>query len=67
MKKYFLGKTDKEVKLGSTISVKENVNTSFGFNEVGFVVTLSKKNIKKTLIQYILVYINMNNCSLQGA
>ena len=54
MKKYFLGKTDKEVKLGSTISVKENVNTSFGFNEVGFVVTLSKKNIKKFIDRGII-------------
>ena len=47
MRKYFLGKTDREVKLGSTISVREKVNTSFGFNEVGFVVTLNKKNVKK--------------------
>ena len=49
MRKYFLGKTNREVKLGSTISVRENVNTSFGFNEVSFVVTLSKKNVKKLI------------------
>lgn len=54
MRKYFLGKTDKEVKLGSTISVRENVNTSFGFNEVGFVVTLSKKNVKKFIDRGII-------------
>lgn len=54
MKKYFLGKTDREVKLGSTISVRENVNTSFGFNEVGFVVTLSKKNVKKFIDRGII-------------
>lgn len=54
MRKYFLGKTDKEVKLGSTISVRENVNTSFGFNEVGFVVTLNKKNIKKFIDRGII-------------
>lgn len=54
MRKYFLGKTDKEVKLGSTISVREMVNTSFGFNEVGFVVTLSKKNVKKFIDRGII-------------
>lgn len=54
MKKYFLGKTDKEVKSGSTISVRENVNTSFGFNEVGFVVTLNKKNVKKLIDRGII-------------
>ena len=54
MKKYFLGKTDREVKLGSTISVRENVNTSFGFNEVSFVVTLSKKNVKKFIDRGII-------------
>lgn len=54
MRKYFLGKTDKEVKLGSTISVREKVNTSFGFNEVGFVVTLSKKNVKKFIDRGII-------------
>lgn len=54
MRKYFLGKTNREVKLGSTISVRENVNTSFGFNEVGFVVTLNKKNIKKLIDRGII-------------
>lgn len=54
MRKYFLGKTDKEVKLGSTISVREKVNTSFGFNEVGFVVTLNKKNVKKLIDRGII-------------
>lgn len=54
MKKYFLGKIDKEVKLGSTISVREKVNTSFGFNEVGFVVTLNKKNVKKLIDRGII-------------
>lgn len=54
MRKYFLGKTDKEVKLGSTISVREMVNTSFGFNEVSFVVTLSKKNVKKFIDRGII-------------
>ena len=54
MRKYFLGKTDREVKLGSTISVREKVNTSFGFNEVGFVVTLSKKNVKKLIDRGII-------------
>ena len=54
MRKYFLGKTDREVKVGSTISVRENVNTSFGFNEVGFVVTLSKKNVKKFIDRGII-------------
>lgn len=54
MRKYFLGKTDKEVKLGSTISVREKVNTSFGFNEVGFVVTLNKKNVKKFIDRGII-------------
>ena len=54
MKKYFLGKTDREVKLGSTISVREKVNTSFGFNEVGFVVTLNKKNVKKLIDRGII-------------
>ena len=54
MRKYFLGKTDREVKLGSTISVREKVNTSFGFNEVGFVVTLNKKNVKKFIDRGII-------------
>lgn len=54
MRKYFLGKTDKEVKLGSTISVREMINTSFGFNEVSFVVTLSKKNVKKLIDRGII-------------
>lgn len=54
MRKYFLGKTDREVKLGSTISVREKVNTSFGFNEVGFVVTLNKKNVKKLIDRGII-------------
>ena len=54
MIKYFLGKTDREVKLGSTISVREKVNTSFGFNEVGFVVTLNKKNVKKFIDRGII-------------
>ena len=54
MRKYFLGKTDREVKLGSNIAVRENVNTSFGFNEVGFVVTLNKKNVKKLIDRGII-------------
>lgn len=54
MRKYFLGKTDREVKLGSTISVRDRVNTSFGFNEVGFVVTLNKKNVKKFIDRGII-------------
>lgn len=54
MRKYFLGKTDREVKFGSTISVREKVNTSFGFNEVGFVVTLNKKNVKKLIDRGII-------------
>ena len=54
MRKYFLGKTDREVKLGSTISVREMINTSFGFNEVGFVVTLNKKNVKKFIDRGII-------------
>lgn len=54
MRKYFLGKTDREVKLGSTISVREKVNTSFGFNEVGFVVTLNKNNVKKLIDRGII-------------
>lgn len=54
MRRYFLGKTDREVKLGSTISVREKVNTSFGFNEVGFVITLNKKNVKKLIDRGII-------------
>lgn len=60
MRKYFLGTTDREVKLGSTISVRENVNTSFGFNEVGFVITLNKKNVKK-LIDRGIIRVEENN------
>ena len=54
MRKYFLGKTNTEVKFGSTISVRERVNTSFGFNEVGYVITLDKKNVKKLIDRGII-------------
>lgn len=54
MRKYFLGKTNREVKLGSTISVREIVNTSFGFKEVGFVVTFNKNNVKKLIDRGII-------------
>ena len=53
MRKYFLGKTNTEVKFGSTISVRERVNTSFGFNEVGYVITLDKKNVKKLILKNV--------------
>ena len=65
MKKYFLGKTDREVKLGSNISVREKVNTSFGFNEVGFVVTLSKKNVKKFIDRGIIRVEDDNEMSVE--
>ena len=65
MKKYFLGKTNREVKLGSNISVRENVNTSFGFNEVGFVVTLNKKNIKKFIDRGIIRVEDDNEMSVE--
>lgn len=54
MRKYFLTNTNKEVKIGSVISVREKVNTSFGFNEVGFVVSLNKKNVKKLIDRGII-------------
>lgn len=65
MRKYFLGTTNREVKLGSTISVRENVNTSFGFNEVGFVITLDKKNVKKLIDRGIIRVEDDNEMSVE--